>query len=461
MKFWNYATGEPWAIDEPVLNNLLSIVTRDHKSPDETIEAISSRVGKKLDHHYKVEVHDGVAVLPVTGPLFRYANLFTAISGATSYELLAKDFAKALSDPAITSIIFDIDSPGGEVNGCAELARMIYDARGKKPITAYASGDIASGAYWLASACDEIVVSDTSMVGSIGVVAVYRSGNKQNTIEVVSSQSPHKRLDPENDEDRSRLQNRIDDLASVFIDAIAKHRGVDPPTVKSTYGKGDVFIGTLAVKSGLADRTGSLDQLITEYSLQNEPYRNPANVQDSLVMEQGNLDEDISMPKKETVADSGNTSAESTQQAPMSVSYLKENHPDIVKAIQDETVASCEADFADRLSVTTTEAEKLTISAVESERARIGAIIGADEAKGREELAKHLAFSTEMSAEMALATLKASPAKSAKATGSGFEQAMADMANPDIEPNDGESEEVSADMVAKRIAQFGSNGGAG
>ena len=458
MKFWNYATGEPWAIDEPVLNNLLSIVTRDHKSPDETIEAISSRVGKDLDHHYKVEVHDGVAVLPVTGPLFRYANLFTAISGATSYELLAKDFAKALSDPAITSIIFDIDSPGGEVNGCAELARMIYVARGKKPIIAYASGDIASGAYWLASACDEIVVSDTSMVGSIGVVAVYRSGNKQNTIEVVSSQSPHKRLDPEKDEDRSRLQNRIDDLASVFIDAIAKHRGVDPPTVKSSYGKGDVFIGTLAVKSGLADRTGSLDQLITEYSLQNEPYRNPANVQDSLVMEHLKPDEDKSMPKKETVADSG--SVESTQQTPMSVSYLKENHPDIVKAIQDETVVSCEDDFADRLSVAANESEKLTISAVESERARIGAIVGSSEAKGREGLAKHLAFSTEMSADMALATLKASPAKSAESAGTGFEQAMADMANPDIEPDDGESEEVSADMVAKRIAQFGANGGA-
>ena len=457
MKFWNYATGEPWAIDEPVLNNLLSIVTRDHKSPDETIEAISSRVGKDLDHHYKVEVHDGVAVLPVTGPLFRYANLFTAISGATSYELLAKDFAKALSDPAITSIIFDIDSPGGEVNGCAELARMIYVARGKKPIIAYASGDIASGAYWLASACDEIVVSDTSMVGSIGVVAVYRSGNKQNTIEVVSSQSPHKRLDPEKDEDRSRLQNRIDDLASVFIDAIAKHRGVDPPTVKSSYGKGDVFIGTLAVKSGLADRTGSLDQLITEYSLQNEPYRCSAT--DSLVMEQGNLDEDISMPKKETVEDSGNANAESTQQAPMSVSYLTDKHPGIVKAIQDETVASCEAGFADRLNATATEAEKLTISAVETERARIGAIVGADEAKGREELAKHLAFSTEMSAEMALATLKASPAKSTESTGSGFEQAMADMTNPDIEPDDGESEGVSADMIAKRIAQFGANQG--
>jgi hypothetical protein len=65
-----------------------------------------------------------------------------------------------------------------------------------------------------------------------------------------------------------------------------------------------------------------------------------------------------------------------------------------------------------------------------------------------------------MNAELALATLKASPAKSAETTGTGFEQAMADMANPDIEPDDGESEEVSVDMVAKRIAQFGSNGGA-
>ena len=458
MKFWNYATGEPWAIDEPVLNNLLSIITRGHKSPDETIEAISSRVGKDLDHHYKVEVHGGVAVLPVTGPLFRYANLFTAISGATSYELLAKDFSKALADPSISSIIFDIDSPGGEVNGCAELARMIFDARGKKPIIAYASGDIASGAYWLASACDEVVVSDTSMVGSIGVVAVYRGGNKDNTIEVVSSQSPHKRLDPEKDQDRKRLQNRIDDLASVFIEAIAKHRGVDPPTVKSNYGKGDVFIGSLAVDSGLADRTGSLDQLINELSLRNEPYQNPANVQDSLVLEQKNLEEDISMSKKEAVA--GSDPVAPTVDAPMSVSYLKENHPDVVKAIQEETVALAESDFADRMSVATTEAEKHTISAVEAERARIGSIVGSSEAKGREELAKHLAFSTEMSADMALATLKASPVKNAETTGTGFEQAMADMANPDIEADDGESEEVSADMVAKRIAQFGSMGGA-
>ncbi|TQV73086.1 S49 family peptidase [Aliikangiella marina] len=429
MKFWNHAAGEPWAITETALNNILTIASRQNES----IEAVSAKLGRDLDNTYVTEVRDGVAVIPVVGPLFRYANLFTAISGASSYEVLAKDFNSALEDPDVHSIVLDIDSPGGEVNGCAEFANMIYESRGTKPIIAYASGDAASGAYWIASACDQIIASETSLLGSIGVVAVYRDSNDQNVLEIVSSQSPYKRLDPNSDDGKSRLQSRIDDLASVFIDSIAKHRGVDPPTVLKEFGGGDVFVGKNAIRSGLADDVGSLENIIQQ-QINNQ---NPAKLRGSSFLAL----EDSMMTDK-------TRKTEDAESHTLSLETLKANYPQLVEAIQSETVASTQQQAAQQ--------------GIQQERERIGAIVSSEAAKGREQLAQHLAFSTDMTVDMALATLNASPVKTeapSTATNTGFEQVMATVTNPAIEPDAPEQETDDAETVAKRIAQF-SNGGA-
>ncbi|MCC3862679.1 S49 family peptidase, partial [Emcibacteraceae bacterium Y4] len=132
----------------------MDIAARQNEPP----EAVAAKLGRELQNTHRLEMRENIAVLPLVGPLFRYANLFTQVSGASSYELLAKDFTAALENPEVQAIVLNIDSPGGEVNGCAELADMIYEARGRKPVIAYASGDAASGAYWIAAAADEIVV---------------------------------------------------------------------------------------------------------------------------------------------------------------------------------------------------------------------------------------------------------------------------------------------------------------
>lgn len=429
MKFWNHAAGEPWAITETALNNILTIASRQNES----IEAVSAKLGRDLDNTYVTEVRDGVAVIPVVGPLFRYANLFTAISGASSYEVLAKDFNSALENADVHCIVLDIDSPGGEVNGCAEFANMIYESRGTKPIIAYASGDAASGAYWIASACDQIIASETSLLGSIGVVAVYRDSNDQSVLEIVSSQSPYKRLDPNSDDGKSRLQSRIDDLASVFIDSIAKHRGVDPPTVLKEFGGGDVFVGKNAIRSGLADDVGSLENIIQQ-QINNQ---NPAKLRGSSFLAL----EDSMMTDK-------TRKTENAESHTLSLETLKANYPQLVEAIQSETVASTQQQAAQQ--------------GIQQERERIGAIVSSEAAKGREQLAQHLAFSTDMTVDMALATLNASPVKTeapSTATNTGFEQVMATVTNPAIEPDASEQETDDAETVAQRIAQF-SNGGA-
>ena len=266
MKIWNKITNEPWATTSDTLENIINIAKRQNANP----AAIAAQLGRKLQSTYAVSVRNNVAVIPIHGPLFRYANLFTLISGATSYELLARDFNSALADESIKAILFDIDSPGGEVNGCSELADMIYNARGKKPIIAYASGSCCSGASWIASACDEIIVTDTALVGSLGVVAVYEKQDSENKIEIVSSQSPLKRINPETSKGLTQIQSRLDALAEVFINKIATYRNISIETVIKDFGQGDVFVGKKAIWQGLANRQSSFERILTDLNKEKE-----------------------------------------------------------------------------------------------------------------------------------------------------------------------------------------------
>ena len=122
MRIWNRITGDPWAITETALHTILEIAARENESP----QAVAAKLGRDLQNTYQVTERDGVAILPITGPLFRYANLFTKVSGASSYELIARDFTAALENPQIKAIILDIDSPGGEVNGVSELSNTNF-----------------------------------------------------------------------------------------------------------------------------------------------------------------------------------------------------------------------------------------------------------------------------------------------------------------------------------------------
>ncbi|MDP9176695.1 MAG: S49 family peptidase [Gemmatimonadota bacterium] len=265
-----------WAITPEALETMMSVAAREHPLTPDALEAFR---GDALQNTRRATVRDGVAMIPVRGPLFRYAGFFTEVSGATSYATIATDFTEALSNAQVKSIVLMIDSPGGEVNGIAELSSMIFAARGQKPIAAYVSGQGCSAAYWLASAADEIVVNATSVLGSIGCLVTFvdtrardeASGVKH--VEIVSSQSPKKNLDPMNDEGRAEVQALVDELAQIFVDAVARNRGVAARTVVSDFGQGGLMIGKTAIASGLADRLGSYESLLAELKSGAAPVR--------------------------------------------------------------------------------------------------------------------------------------------------------------------------------------------
>lgn len=262
---FHLAASRPWVIQAEALETVLAVANRLGDP-----EALQAKIGRPLDNTRKVVMRDGVAVIPVTGPIFRYANLFTELSGATSTGMLARDIQAALDNDYVRGIVLEINSPGGEAAGINELSKLIRAGSKRKRIIAYGDNAVASGAYWLAAAANEIVIDETAHLGSIGVVMSYLDARKRDekadvrVMEVVSSQSPDKRVDPNTDEGRSKVQTLVDQLAAVFVAAVADYRKTTADKVLSDFGRGGVLIGEHAIKAGMADRIGSLESVIAE-----------------------------------------------------------------------------------------------------------------------------------------------------------------------------------------------------
>lgn len=297
---------QPWAIVPDMLETIAAIARREN----DPVEAVEARLGRPLQNARQVTVRGNVALVPVNGPVFRYANLFTEISGATSLEVLMRDFTTALDDPAVKSIVLVVDSPGGQANGIAEAAAMIRAGSRKKPVTAYVDGAAQSAAYWLASAAGEVVASPTAMVGSIGAVVALDTKKREGTVEIVSSQSPNKRPDVTTDIGRAQIQTLIDSLAQVFVEDVAKYRGVEALTVLSEFGQGASFIASEAKRRGMVNRISTLEEVIAGLSgaqaSKGDPY---------MANEDGKPD---------------------AVKPAIDRAYLAANHPDILAAAQSE-----------------------------------------------------------------------------------------------------------------------------
>lgn len=262
----------PWAIVPEKLYEIQNIYSAHLKGKKNDIAAIEARIEKPLENKTQsYDVVNDMAVIPLHGITAKRMNLFTRISGGVSTELAARDITEALNDPDIKGIILDIDSPGGTVDGTLELANIVFEGRDKKPIVTYSDGMIGSAAYWIGSAAHEVYISgDTVQTGSIGVVAAhvdysrYEEKKGIKTTEIYAGK--YKRLvsqyKPLSKDGKQEIQGRVDYLYTVFVDTIARHRGVSPDTVLNRMADGKVFIGNQGINAGLVDGVSTMDRLI-------------------------------------------------------------------------------------------------------------------------------------------------------------------------------------------------------
>lgn len=210
---------------------------------------------------------DGVAIIDISGTLVSKSSGMNALSGLTSYQDLRSSLQTALDDPAVCGIVLAIDSPGGEVAGLFDLADWLYSARGSKPIVA--SVDCAaSAAYLLASCADEVYVSRAATTGSIGIICLHldrsaadaQNGLKYSAIYAGARKNDGNPHEPLNDDARTALQARVDQMNDLFVTDVARNRGLAPAAVLKM--DAGVFLGTAGIEAGLADQVGTIDDAI-------------------------------------------------------------------------------------------------------------------------------------------------------------------------------------------------------
>lgn len=214
---------------------------------------------------------DSIAVIDVSGVITPYPNILSFLFGGTDIASVEEQFNDALHDPGVAGIVFRIDSPGGVITGVEELASTIAQARGIKPIVAYAYGNAASAAYWIAAAADRIVAGPTTVLGSIGVAMAVAKDQDSQWVRFVSSGAPRKNINPASEDGRQSIQKRLDAMEAEFVGAVARFRGTSPARVLSEFGQGDVLPAREAVQIGMADHLGGFkDALALISTLQTE-----------------------------------------------------------------------------------------------------------------------------------------------------------------------------------------------
>lgn len=338
-------------------------------------------------------VREGILQIPIRGVLL---NNFSIALGdwATGYTYIRRAMQRGLDDPEVRGIALVLNTPGGDVSGNFDLVDMIYAAREQKPIQAFAADYAYSAGYSIASAAEKITVNRTGGVGSIGVVAWHadlsgmleKMGIKMTPIYAGKHKIDGNQYQALPDDVKKRMQARIDALYGIFVQTVARNRGMEEQAVRDT--EALTYSAEEAIEIGLADAVGSLDESVAAFA-------------------------------RELNHTGGSTMSTNDKQTP-------------------EATA---ADLEQAKAAAHAEGMKEGAS---NERARVKGILAHAEAADRGTLAAHLAFETNMSVEdaagmLAVAAKEAKPETTAAAPGkSAFEKAMDESGGAGVGANAGD-----------------------
>lgn len=335
-----------WAITEEALRGIVKAVEssldeedrpRFHSATEEEREAITDVLGEAREEGNRYSAINGkIGTLLIDGPIIPRSSNMDKFSGLVAINALTKEFEALEADDAIEEIVLFMDTPGGAVKGISEFSRLV--ASSSKPVTAYVFGMAASAGYWIASAADRIISADTGIVGSIGVVQTIRLNDQNQFVEIVSRQSPNKRIDPSSKQGKRQIEDLLSDLADIFIEAVAENRNVTPETVVEKFGKGGVFAAAKAKSVGMIDGIADLSMLVEGLQNGNVTTIEEAAIEDDLEEEtetdRGAVQSDIEPEELED---------DKKEKSEMDLKTLIKEHPEIAAEIDEIEAAAKKA----------------------------------------------------------------------------------------------------------------------
>lgn len=262
MKDFAKILNSRWMIDAKHLHPLMT------RLAGATPEAVAAAVAAYREP--QLTVVGDIAVIECNGPITHRCSWFSMWYGSPTIESMQAQFRMALQDPAIKTIVFRVDSPGGTVDMVPEFAAEIFAARGIKTIIAVSDTMIASAATWLFRQCDKVIVPRSGVIGSIGAYMLHQDvskmldewGIKMTFIYAGEHKVEGNPYEALTDEARAHFQSEIDQLFGWFNADMARACDVTTKVVLDTFGQGRMFYGQAAVKLGLANQVGTFDAVI-------------------------------------------------------------------------------------------------------------------------------------------------------------------------------------------------------
>lgn len=271
-----------WLGDENSAYSFLQSESRHDLTPMKDLRQMSLEAVTELgedgdfgEFSYMASKVGNLAVVNISGSLTSRNRPYNRYMGVVSYDEIRNAVFAAVDDPEVRGIVLNMDTPGGQASGVSELSDFLSEVNeGIKPIYTYAGTTMASGGYWLGSVGREIYASKLATVGSIGVITVHASYEKQlkdEGIEVTVLRagefkalgSPYEKLD---DKARSQIESQMNTIYDVFLQTVAENRGTSVKALKETAAEGRVFVGNESVTVGLVDHITSFDAAIASIS---------------------------------------------------------------------------------------------------------------------------------------------------------------------------------------------------
>jgi ClpP class serine protease len=250
--------GKPWSIMPSAFASIQEAVSAGDW---EAITASLSFGGQ--DAETSTRIINGVAVIPVVGILRDAVDYCVRYGYASSYQVLEREYTRAVDNPQIKAVIGYFDTPGGSAIGIKRLADLVFNMRGTKPLVAYVQSVCGSAGYYFAAAHDRIEATADSMIGSVG--SIYTHMELSGMLEefgvgatvFVNKDSPKKKhgnsFEPLSSDARKTLQDFTDSYGRPFIEDVAKYRNMAPDSVIAGFDQGDAMRADIVITRGMID----------------------------------------------------------------------------------------------------------------------------------------------------------------------------------------------------------------
>lgn len=253
---------EPLMISQAKLTTILTVVAQRADLDIETNDSVEI-----ANRHTVPDRSTGgtVAVIPINGSITHKPVGLGALSGMTSYQEIESQLDEALASNDVSEIVLDINSHGGVVSGAFDLADKIYESRRQKPITALVNEAAYSAAFLLASSANEVYAPRTAGVGSVGVITAHEDlsvkneneGRKITYIKAGDYKADGNPDEPLSESAHNHMQERVNSSYKLFVDTVARNRGLDTQIVTDTQAK--TYSASDALAIGFIDHVMSIN----------------------------------------------------------------------------------------------------------------------------------------------------------------------------------------------------------